>query len=442
MNLRKLLSTLLLCGLLLSACGGIPATPTNRKTPLAAQPATIPAAAATPIAGGEFPAAVGAAQQTLAAMLGIGPDAIVVAGYVAAEWGDACLNLGSAGELCAEVITPGYQVVLKTGEKSYVFHTNQDGSLVRQELEPANLPQAANEARRALAAKLDLATELLVSVVGFEAVQWPDSCLGISSPDVMCAQVITPGYRVLLQAGGKQYEYHTDQNGERVVPAQSALPVGDALATPNLAWESPDEPCQRLEIGARVTRYGECDNLTSTGPLLNERADELASLLAAYAPFQAETPAGTVELRGEGSQTATPAEQRAVAEWARLVLLELQSGQSSAEQGLALAWHREGGLAGFCSDLLVYVDGTVLATDCTRDPAETRSLKLDSAQLEQLYAWLDGFQAIAEYQADPATADAMTEELRLNGTGSQAAGEADRQALIDFAMALFQQAMQ
>jgi hypothetical protein len=32
-----------------------------------------------------------------------------------------------------------------------------------------------------------------VTVAAVEAVDWPDACLGVSRPDVMCAQVITPG---------------------------------------------------------------------------------------------------------------------------------------------------------------------------------------------------------------------------------------------------------
>ncbi len=43
-----------------------------------------------------------------------------------------------------------------------------------------------------------------------EAVDWPDACLGISEPDRMCAQVIVPGYRILVRLAGTPYEYRTD----------------------------------------------------------------------------------------------------------------------------------------------------------------------------------------------------------------------------------------
>jgi len=60
-----------------------------------------------------------------------------------------------------------------------------------------------------LAARLNV-TEDAIAVASAERVDWPDACLGISQPDVACAEVITPGYRIILEANGGTYEYHTD----------------------------------------------------------------------------------------------------------------------------------------------------------------------------------------------------------------------------------------
>jgi len=78
-----------------------------------------------------------------------------------------------------------------------------------------NAPQAALSARADLAQQLqiDIDTITLVSV---DQVDWPDACMGIQTPGVMCAQVITSGYKVVLEANGKQYEYHTNESGSRV----------------------------------------------------------------------------------------------------------------------------------------------------------------------------------------------------------------------------------
>jgi hypothetical protein len=51
-----------------------------------------------------------------------------------------------------------------------------------------------------------------VRVVRVEPRQWPDSALGCPKPGMGYAQVITPGYLVELEAGGKILEYHTDRS--------------------------------------------------------------------------------------------------------------------------------------------------------------------------------------------------------------------------------------
>jgi len=55
-----------------------------------------------------------------------------------------------------------------------------------------------------------------IELVSAEHVQWPDECMGISRRGQMCAQVITPGWRIVLQAGDQQYTFHTDEIGVRV----------------------------------------------------------------------------------------------------------------------------------------------------------------------------------------------------------------------------------
>lgn len=49
-----------------------------------------------------------------------------------------------------------------------------------------------------------------VAVVVVEEVVWPDASLGCPQPDMMYAQVLTDGTRVLLEVDGIGYSYHTD----------------------------------------------------------------------------------------------------------------------------------------------------------------------------------------------------------------------------------------
>lgn len=80
---------------------------------------------------------------------------------------------------------------------------------------------AVDAATKALATKLSVDAGA-ITVASSEAVEWPDSCLGVQDPNTMCAQVITPGYKVVLSANGQQYEYHTDASGANVVLAPAS----------------------------------------------------------------------------------------------------------------------------------------------------------------------------------------------------------------------------
>jgi hypothetical protein len=83
--------------------------------------------------------------------------------------------------------------------------------------------QSTNIALQDLAAEL-AADSGSITVVSAQAVEWPDSCLGITREGVVCAQVITPGFRIILASGGNQYEYHTD-NGTRAVLVEQPTPT-------------------------------------------------------------------------------------------------------------------------------------------------------------------------------------------------------------------------
>lgn len=74
------------------------------------------------------------------------------------------------------------------------------------------------------AAKADLASRLGANaeewkVVSVEFMEWPDACLGVSEPGVACAQVITPGFKIVLDNGLLAFTYNTDM-GRRAVPGE------------------------------------------------------------------------------------------------------------------------------------------------------------------------------------------------------------------------------
>lgn len=63
-----------------------------------------------------------------------------------------------------------------------------------------------------LSEKLDVAVDA-VEVVSAAAVMWNDGSLGCARPDQVYTQAIVPGYRVILQYAGTQYDYRAGEGG-------------------------------------------------------------------------------------------------------------------------------------------------------------------------------------------------------------------------------------
>ncbi len=61
-----------------------------------------------------------------------------------------------------------------------------------------------------------------VTLLHIETVEWRDTSLGCPEPGKFYAQVITPGYRIILSDGIKEYEYHSDTQN-RVIFCQMIL---------------------------------------------------------------------------------------------------------------------------------------------------------------------------------------------------------------------------
>ncbi len=175
---------------------------------------------------------------------------------------------------------------------------------------------------------------LQVVVVSAEEVEWPDSCLGAAKPDEMCLQVITPGYRVILEHRGQRYEFHTNADGSRVVEAQASLPDGETVV---------------------------------------------------------------------------------------------------------VAWRRQGGIVGFCDDLIIYADGRFEATSCKGSRgAVPVEIRLTGEQLAQLNTWIRRFASFElEQQDPPGAADAMTIKLAFVGMGSQQPTTAQQEEIALFAQDVY-----
>ena len=254
----------ILAALWVTGCGGAPTVAPAREELNAAQSQSaevreLKEETMTPIPGPEAaevtppPEAeqvVQLAGEDLAEKMGLSTGEIRLASVEAVEWSDASLGCPQPGMMYAQVITPGYRVVLEAGGETYEYHTDTGDHVVLCEngesgqgaappespsaptglerLAPAEPPEdvqaVVSLATEDLAGRTGLAAEA-IQLVSVEPVEWSDASLGCPQPGMMYAQVITPGYRVVLEAEKQEYEYHTDTGRYVVLCGEDGLPV-------------------------------------------------------------------------------------------------------------------------------------------------------------------------------------------------------------------------
>lgn len=269
----------LICGLValtLVGCGqaesptagsGVNTQPTAiTAAPTAVPPTQQPTAPAVPTDSAMQPdkQLVEVARDQLAAHLSLPPEQLALQRASAQEWPNSALGCPDDNTAYMEVITPGFLMVFTNGTRDYTVHTAQskeaivlctndqpvnlsgtadsaatpgqpidggDNATMRPSEQPGALPGSqpvgVNDSNRA---QVTLARQQLsgmasvqdseISVVSVEEVEWRDSSLGCPEPDTMYMQVITPGYRITLEANGKRYTYHTNM-GEQVIRCEN-----------------------------------------------------------------------------------------------------------------------------------------------------------------------------------------------------------------------------
>lgn len=207
-----------------------------------------------------------------------------------------------------------------------------EGPIFDEQPTPTQIPMDLTPAQRAaiaaLSANLGLPPDK-ITLVSSEAVDWPDGCLGVYEEGLVCAEVITPGSRVILEANGKQVEYRMNEDGTQIRPATGVM-----------------------------------------------------------------------------------------------------------------TWKREGGIAGFCDYMTVYLSGEVHASSCKGGQyVEGRLIDILSEDEMAIFdGWLTKYGNVSIDSSDPkGVSDRMVVILTLMGTGSQQTLSAsDKQELLNFAQELYQ----
>jgi len=80
-----------------------------------------------------YPPAVAAAIGWWAQNAGVDPGRVVVVSFEAAPWPDACLGLPQEGEACAQVVTSGWRVLLRSGDRTITLRADDLGTQLRPE---------------------------------------------------------------------------------------------------------------------------------------------------------------------------------------------------------------------------------------------------------------------------------------------------------------------
>lgn len=171
--------------------------------------------------------AVDLAKKDLAERLNIPEEKIKVENIVQVEWPDDSLGYPEPGMEYEQAAKPGYVIFLIVDGELYEYHS--DYARIAPPKEPIKIPKVPTNEKETKAkmselAKKDLAEKLKIPEASIEvlkviSVEWPDASLGYPEPGMVYAQVITPGFAILLLVENTLYEYHSDY--ERVVPPPS-----------------------------------------------------------------------------------------------------------------------------------------------------------------------------------------------------------------------------
>jgi hypothetical protein len=163
-----------------------------------------------------------AAINALMEQLNLTADKIKLVSTEAVTWPDGCLGIVRMGVMCTQAEVPGFKIILEAEGQKYEFHANQDGSVIMLAEGAQESADVEQVVIKQLAANLDL-QESDISVVSSTTIEFNDACMGVAMEGIMCAQIVTPGHIIVLEANGVQYEYHTSADGSRVQPATLAM---------------------------------------------------------------------------------------------------------------------------------------------------------------------------------------------------------------------------
>ena len=136
----------------------------------------------------------------------------------------------------------------------------------------------------------------------------------------------------------------------------------------------------------------------------------------------------------------------------RIIILEVNdiqyeyhtdvNGKRIQPATLALTWKREGGIAGFCDNLVIFLSGEASAYKCNAETdAKSDGLAnlLSASEQKRFISWITEFEPFTLDASDPrGVSDRMEIVLEFYGMGKGEPSEAEQQAITNWAQDLFQ----
>ncbi|WP_026733257.1 hypothetical protein [Fischerella sp. PCC 9605] len=123
-----------------------------------------------------------------------------------ADWKGACEGIAN----CTRPVALGWQATVSNGTQNWVYRVKEDGSEFEFQT-VASLPKSIADTILADAAEeLELPISQL-RIVEVEKREWPDRCLGISEPLILCAPSIVSGWQVKVSNGQQDLVYRVGE---------------------------------------------------------------------------------------------------------------------------------------------------------------------------------------------------------------------------------------
>ncbi len=281
---------------------------------------------------------------------------------------------------------------------------------------PTQTPVDPHAAQQAASAALAQELKIPVSqikVISTQAVTWPDGCLGVAHVGVLCTQATVAGFQIVLEANGKQYEYHTNQNGSSVMQAILSSVSSDVE--------------QRSQNQLAMSLGIDPNSITLDSDSAVEFPDSCMGVaIQDVACSQVSTPGRIIVLEANGIQYEYHANQ---------------DGSVIQPATLAFIWRRSGGLAGLCDSLTVFRSGEVYANQCkgeTQLKTGSISTLLSVQEEKQFSTWMNTLEQTNLDASDAqGVSDRMTRTLTLFTEGTQTVTDADKEALFQMAQKMF-----